>query len=69
MDYSVAVGSYRLPMPVEVFGRITPAAGFEVKIAGPAKSRKVMTRVLLMSRYATNTYEAQQGFVTTAANF
>jgi hypothetical protein len=69
MDYSVAFGSYRLPVPIPMYGSITPAAGFEVKVAGPAKSRKVMTRLLLMSRYATNTYEAQQGFVTTSANF
>lgn len=69
MDYSVAFGSYRLPLPISMYGSITPAAGFEVKITGPARSRKVMTRVLLMSRYATSTYEAQQGFVTTSANF
>lgn len=69
MDYSVAFGSYRLPMPIAVYGDINPRAGFEVKVTGPSKARKVMTRVLLMSRYATNTYEAQQGFVTTSANF
>jgi hypothetical protein len=57
-------------MRIAIYGpTINPPAGFEVKIAGPAKSRKVMTRVLLMSRYATNTYETQQGFVTTSANF
>ena len=70
MDYSVAFGTYKLPMRIAMYGTtINPPAGFEVKIAGPAKSRKVMTRVLLMSRYAVNTYEAQQGFVTTSANF
>ena len=74
MDYSVAFGSYPLPMPIAVFAKSDASlpqfpSGFEVKIAGPAKSRKVMTRVLLMSRYATSTYEAQQGFVTTSANF
>jgi prepilin-type N-terminal cleavage/methylation domain-containing protein len=70
MDYSVAFGSYKLPVRIAMYGpAINPPAGFEVKITGPAKSRKVMTRVLLMARYAVNTYEAQQGFVTTSANF
>lgn len=69
IDYSVAFGSYKLPMKIAVYATTNPPSGFEVKITGPAKSRKVMTRVLLMSRYATNTYETQQGFVTTSANF
>jgi prepilin-type N-terminal cleavage/methylation domain-containing protein len=70
MDYSVAFGSYKLPIRTAIYGpAITPAAGFEAKVTGPAKSRKVMTRVLLMARYGVNTYEAQQGFVTTSANF
>jgi prepilin-type N-terminal cleavage/methylation domain-containing protein len=74
MDYSIAFGTYKLPMPIAVFAKTNTSlpqfpSGFEVKIAGPAKSRKVMTRVLLMSRYAVNTYEAQQGFVTTSASF
>jgi len=74
MDYSVAFGSYPLPLPIAKFAKpdaSLPAfpSGFEVKIAGPAKSRKVMTRVLMMARYGINTYEAQQGFVTTSANF
>jgi len=74
MEYSVAYGSFPLPMRIAVFAKTDPSlpqfpSGFEVKIVGPAKSRKVMTRVLLMSRYLANTYEAQQGFVTTAANF
>ncbi|HEY4641469.1 MAG TPA: prepilin-type N-terminal cleavage/methylation domain-containing protein, partial [Thermoanaerobaculia bacterium] len=70
MDYSVAFGTYPLPMRIAMYGTtINPPVGFEVKVAGPAKARKVMTRVLLMARYAVNTYEAQQGFVTTSASF
>ncbi len=74
MDYSVAFGSYPLPVPIASFAKTDASlpqfpSGFEVKIAGPSKSRKVMTRVLMMSRYGVNTYEAQQGFVTTSANF
>ena len=80
MDYSLAfvptspARPYPLRMPITVYAKpdaSLPAfpAGFEVKIAGPAGSRKVMTRVLLMARYGVSTYEAQQGFVTTSASF
>ena len=45
-------------------------SGFEVKVAGPSRNRKVMTRVVLMSHYAgRKRYEAQQAFVITAARF
>lgn len=80
MDYSLAfvpaspAAPYPLRMPINVYAQSDASlprfpAGFEVKITGPAGSRKVMTRVLLMARYATNTYETQQGFVTTSASF
>ncbi|HWS71182.1 MAG TPA: hypothetical protein VN605_03675, partial [Thermoanaerobaculia bacterium] len=80
MDYSLAfvpaspAAAYPLRMPINVYARPDASitgfpAGFEVKITGPAGSRKVMTRVLLMARYGTNTYETQQGFVTTSASF
>ncbi len=74
MDYSVAFGSFPLPVSIAKFAKPDNTlpdfpSGFEVKIAGPAKARKVMTRVLMMARYGSNTYEAQQGFVTTSANF
>ena len=80
MDYSLAfvpaspATPYPLRMPIALYSRTDTTipgfpAGFEVKITGPAGSRKVMTRVLLMARYGTNTYETQQGFVTTSASF
>ena len=75
IEYSVAFGSFELPVPTRVFAQPDPAnpgfpSGFEVKIAGPARNRKVMTRIVLMSHYgAKKTYEAQQGFVVTAARF
>jgi prepilin-type N-terminal cleavage/methylation domain-containing protein len=80
MDYSVAFvpDSPRTPfplrMPINVYARLSAAlprfpAGFEVKIAGPAGNRQVVTRLLLMSRYSATTYESQQGFVTTAVRF
>ncbi|MGZ5431541.1 MAG: PulJ/GspJ family protein [Thermoanaerobaculia bacterium] len=73
--YSVGFGSFPLPVPMRQFAQPQPLspgfpAGFEVKVAGPARNRKVMTRVVLMSHYgAKKTYEAQQGFVVTAARF
>lgn len=75
IDYSVAFGSFALPVPIRVFSQADAAnpgfpSGFETKIAGPARNRKVMTRIVLMSHYgASKTYEAQQGFVVTAARF
>jgi prepilin-type N-terminal cleavage/methylation domain-containing protein len=80
MDYSLAfvpalpLNPYPLRMPIAVYAQPDASiprfpAGFEVKVTGPAGSRKVMTRVLLMARYGVSTYEAQQGFVTTSASF
>jgi Flp pilus assembly pilin Flp len=75
LDYSVAFGSFALPTPMRVFAQPIAAqpgfpSGFEVKVAGPARNRKVMTRVVLMSHYgARKNYEAQQAFVVTAARF
>lgn len=74
MNYSVAFGTYPIPTPVGVFARPITASpgfpsGFEVKIAGPARNRKVMTRLVLMSHYGARRYESQQAFVVTAARF
>ena len=75
IDYSIAFGSFAVPTPVRVFARPDPAkpgfpSGFEVKIAGPTRNRKVMTRLVLMSHYGGRKhYESQQGFVITAARF
>lgn len=80
MSYSVAFAPaspappYPLRIPIRVFalnvsGRPGFPSGFEVKIAGPSGNRQVMTRVVLMSHYATKSFESQQGFVTTAARF
>jgi prepilin-type N-terminal cleavage/methylation domain-containing protein len=75
IDYSIAFGTFSLPAPTRVFARPDNSkpgfpSGFEVKIAGPSRNRKVMTRVVLMSHYgASKSYEAQQGFVVTAARF
>lgn len=74
MDYSVAFASYPIPTPMRVFaqpvsGKPGFPSGFEVKVAGPAQDRQVLTRVVVMSRYATDRYESQQSFVVTAARF
>lgn len=75
IDYSMAFGSFTLPTPVRVFAQADNTkpgfpSGFEVKIAGPSRNRKVMTRVVLMSHYgAKKHYEAQQAFIITAARF
>ena len=75
IDYSIAFGTFSLPQPVRVFARPDASkpgfpSGFEVKVAGPTRNRKVMTRVVLMSHYgAKKSYEAQQAFVITAARF
>ncbi|MEA2490152.1 MAG: hypothetical protein QOH21_1944 [Acidobacteriota bacterium] len=80
MDYSVAFvpdsprAAFPLRMPINVYARTAAGlprfpAGFEVKIAGPTGNRQVVARLLLMSRYSATTYEAQQGFVTTAVRF
>lgn len=75
IDYSVAFGTFELPQPVRVFAQPDNSkpgfpSGFEVKIAGPARNRKVMTRLVMMSHYGgRKRYEAQQAFVITAARF
>jgi len=82
MNYSVAydppAALPRIPLPpfvpIRVYAQPDPAepgfpSGFEVKVVGPARNRKVMTRVVLMSNYRVNSYESQQGFVVTAARF
>ena len=75
IDYSMAFGTFQLPVAPRVFAqpdKTKPGfpSGFEVKIAGPARNRKVMTRVVLMSHYTgRKQYEAQQAFVVTAARF
>jgi hypothetical protein len=52
-----------------VSGRPGFPSGLEVKVAGPAGNRQVMTRIVLMSHYGVKSYESQQGFVITAARF
>lgn len=75
IDYSIAFGTFSLPAPVRVFAQADNTkpgfpSGFEVKVAGPSRNRKVMTRVVLMSHYGgRKQYEAQQAFVITAARF
>lgn len=78
MDYSVAFVPPSKPFPIftplrvfapVVSGKAGFPSGFEVKIAGPARSRKVMTRVVLMSHYGVTSYESGQAFVVTAARF
>jgi len=74
MNYSIAFGTHPIPTPVRVFAQPIPASpgfpsGFEVKVAGPTRNRKVMTRVVLMSHYGVSRYESQQAFVVTAARF
>ncbi len=80
MDYSIAfapdkpVKPFPLRLPVFAYAVADTnfphfPAGFEVKMVGPAKARKVMTRLLLMSNYRASTYEAQQGFVTSSGRF
>jgi hypothetical protein len=79
MAYSVAFEPrsprppFPLPQNIGTFAQADNSrpgfpAGFEAKIVGPAGSRQVMTRILLMA-YIRGKYEAQQGFVTTAARF
>lgn len=79
MAYSVAFAPpsprapFPLPQPMSRFAQPDPSqpnfpAGFEVKAVGPAGNRQVMTRIVLMA-YIRGKYEAQQGFVTTAARF
>lgn len=74
MYYSVAFGQFPILTPVRLFARPDPSksgfpSGFEVKIAGPARNRQVMTRLVLMSHYGVKRYESQQAFVVTAARF
>jgi len=78
MAYSVAFAPpsrtpFPLPQAMATFAQPDPSrpgfpAGFETKVVGPAGNRQVMTRVLLMA-WIRGKYEAQQGFVTTAARF
>jgi len=80
IDYSVGfiptspATPFPIPSPVRVFAQADatkPAfpSGFEVKIVGPARNRRVMTRVVLMGNYLAKKYESQEGFVITAARF
>lgn len=74
MNYSVAFGTYPIRTPVRVFAPSIVAnpgfpSGFEVKVTGPSRKRKVMTRLVLMSHYGARSYESQQAFVITAARF
>lgn len=80
MHYSVAFApappapAYPLRTAMRLFAPVVPArprfpSGLEIKIAGPAGNRQVMTRVVLMSHYATSSFESQQGFVITSARF
>lgn len=80
MDYSVAFAPssplkpFPLRLPVFTYAKADTAiptfpAGFEVKVVGPAKARKVVIRLLLMSNYRASTFEAQQGFVTSSGRF
>lgn len=74
MDYSLAFTPMPIRRAVAMYAQPDASrpnfpAGFEVKIAGPAGNRQVVTRVLLMAHYGVSTYEAQQGVVTTAARF
>jgi hypothetical protein len=75
LDYSVAFPPFTIPTPVRVFAQPISAqpgfpSGFEVKIAGPARNRKVMTRIVLMAHYgARKNYESQQAYAVTAARF
>lgn len=74
MNYSVAFGTFPIRTATRVFAQPITAspgfpAGFEVKVAGPARKRRVMTRLVLMSHYGGRTYESQQAFVVTAARF
>jgi hypothetical protein len=78
MAYSVAFvppsrTPFPLPQAMATFAQPDPSrpgfpAGFEAKIVGPAGNRQVMTRLLLMA-HIRGKFEAQQGFVTTAARF
>jgi hypothetical protein len=79
MAYSVAFTPpsprtpFPLPQPMTRFSQPDASrpgfpAGFEAKIVGPSGNRQVMTRILLMA-HIRGSYEAQQGFVTTAARF
>lgn len=80
MPYSVAFAppapapAYPIPTPMRVFAQPISnepgfPSGFEVKIAGPARNRQVMTRLVLMSHHSVRRYESQQAFVVTAARF
>jgi prepilin-type N-terminal cleavage/methylation domain-containing protein len=79
MDYSVAfipqspLKPFPLRFPVFNYAQADTnrkgfPAGFEVKIVGPAKNRKVLIRTVLMAHYRS-TFESEQGVVTTAARF
>ena len=80
MPYSVAFNPptpappFPIPTPIRMFaqpigGEPGFPSGFEVKVAGPARNRQVMTRLVLMSHHSTSRYESQQAFVVTAARF
>lgn len=80
IEYSVAFvpaapkQPFPLTQPIAFYSQPDPAhpkfpAGFEVKIAGPARYRKVGMRLVMMSNYKAGKYESQQGFVTASARF
>ena len=77
MRYSVGFAPatpFPIPTPLRVYAQPIPGepgfpSGFEVKIAGPARKRQVMTRLVLMSHYRARSYESQQAFAMTAARF
>lgn len=74
MDYSVAFQNFPIPTKTRVFAQPDSSkpnfpSGFEVKIVGPARNRRVMTRLVVMSHYLARRYESQEGFVVTAARF
>jgi prepilin-type N-terminal cleavage/methylation domain-containing protein len=62
----------RTPLPLYAFGAAgTPAypEGFEVKIVGPAGSRKVFVRLVLMAHYGVTKYDAAESISMTSVNF
>ncbi|HJQ39360.1 MAG TPA: prepilin-type N-terminal cleavage/methylation domain-containing protein [Thermoanaerobaculia bacterium] len=66
--------AYPLRLPIRLYAPADATrpgfpSGFEVKIAGPAGNRQVMTRLVLMSHYGARHYESQQAFAITAGKF
>ncbi|MGA7615980.1 MAG: prepilin-type N-terminal cleavage/methylation domain-containing protein [Thermoanaerobaculia bacterium] len=80
MDYSVAFTPAAPAKPFELRTPISRYAvldsgipqfpsGFEVKIAGPSGTRKLLSRLVLMSHYGVTKFESQECFVTTSGRF